>query len=346
MEMSWKLYPISEFMHLRHAWETLNAGNPATPLLGLASVLPALGAFGTGHELVGRYEDDRRLRAMAIFSPTRRGTWSTFQPSQAPLGFWIHDGKDLDWHRIFAELVPCFPGLALAAGITQQDPLLLPRPANVGALRTIDHITTAGIAIRGTYEDYWAARSKNLRSNLRTQVNKLKKLGIETRLERIEKSSDVAAAIESYGLMESTGWKAKAGTAVHPTNRQGLYYRELFERLYANGTGRIYRYWYNDKPVATHLCVQGDDMFIVLKMAYDESVGNDTSPSLLMLREVFEQVFRERAVTRIESYGKLVEWNSKWYDDVRVLYHITGYRWAALPAIRELRQHRRREISP
>lgn len=39
----------------------------------------------------------------------------------------------------------------------------------------------------------------------------------------------VAAALADYGALESAGWKAGTGTAIHPDNAQGRFYRRMLE---------------------------------------------------------------------------------------------------------------------
>lgn len=65
---------------------------------------------------------------------------------------------------------------------------------------------------------------------------------------------DIAQAIADYGLLESAGWKAEGGTAIHPDNAQGRFYRAMLENFCRQGRGRVYRYRFDDKVVAVDLC--------------------------------------------------------------------------------------------
>lgn len=330
--MEWKLYPAAELIAYQERWQSLNRGRRASPLLDLAFLKPALNLFGTGNEVLGIYGGETP-RAMTILNPIGRGKWETFQPSQAPIGAWVHDeGLPLD--RLLAGLLKKLPGFPVVLGITQQDPDLVSRPVDQGCLRTLDYIDTARISITGTFEEYWQGRGKNLRHNMKKQRNNLDKLGIATRLEVIVAPEDVASAISEYGRMESAGWKAQSGTAVHPDNAQGRFYRAMLEEFCRRGTGRIYRYWYNDDVAAMDLCIEGNGAIIILKTTYDESVSNGTSPAFLMRQESFKQLFDEGRLERIEFYGKLMDWHTKWSEEVRTMYHINCYRWPIIPMLR------------
>jgi hypothetical protein len=334
--MTWKLFPASEFENHRDHWQRLNQEAGGPPLLDVAFISPLLQMFGTGKEILACYESDNRLQAMTILAQTGPGTWVTFQPSQAPLGAWIHGSAYINWNQLLSELIRKLPGFPLILGVTQQDPDLLPRPRDDRTLKTLDYVQTARIRIHGKFEDYWNARGKNLRQNMRTQRNNLQKCGVSTRLQVIIAVDDVAQAIVDYGRLESASWKAKIGTAIHPENVQGKFYRAMLEAFCRRNAGRIYRYWYEDKIVAMDLCIEGNGCIIILKTTHDESIGNATSPALLMQQEVFRQLFDEGRLKTIEYYGKVMEWNSRWSDDLRILYHVNEYRWPSLLALRDI----------
>lgn len=336
--MSWKLYPASELRNLSPEWSRLNRGPFGSPLLELAFAQPLLDVFGTGNELLAVYEPGGTVRAMMILAPRGGGVYETFNPSQAPIGLSLHDGSIPDWNAALGALVGKLPGFALAVGVTQQDPDIMPRPPDSGSLMTLDHIQTARTIISGSFDDYWNARGKNLRTNLRKQRNRLEKSGIPTRLEMVEKEEDVAEAVADYGRLESAGWKGKEGTAVHAGNIQGRFYCAMLEAFARQDACRIFRYRYGDRLVASYLAIEGNGSIVILKTAYDEQIGNDTSPAILMRQDVFRQLFSERRLDRIESYGKVVDWNSRWSDEIRTLYHITRYRWPTLLMLRKMRR--------
>lgn len=337
--MNWKLYPIDEFERRQDAWQRLNCDvNSSSPLLNVAFLLPALREFGTGNEILAVYGGGQNPQAMAIIAPNGRlGGWETFQPSQAPIGAWLQDGS-IDLQYLLTTLINKLPGFPLIFGVTQQDPDLLKRPEEQAVLRTLDYIDTAKITIEGSFDDYWQARGKNLRHNMKKQRNSLEKLGIATRLELITRPEEVAQAISDYGRIESASWKAEGGTAIHPDNAQGRFYRAMLEAFCRHGAGRIYRYWYGNEIAAMDLCIEGSGSLIILKTTYDEGVSNGTSPAFLMRQDSFKQIFDDNRVQRIEFYGKLMEWHAKWSEEVRTMYHINYYRWPLLPRLRRLIQ--------
>lgn len=332
--MSWKLHSISEFEDYQDNWQQLNLATSASPLLSLEFVLPLLQVFRNGKEILACYKEKNELQAMAIIRPKNKWEWNTFQPSQAPLGMWIQK-SDADLSYLVSSLVRQLDKYPLILGITQQDPDLIPRLENDNKLRTLDYIKTAKVSLQGSFEDYWADRGKNLRQNMKKQRNKLSKEGILTRLELCTAPADVQQAILEYGKLESAGWKVNQGTAIHPSNDQGQFYRMVLENFCHQDRGRIYKYWFNDQIVAMDLCIEGNDSMIILKTTYDESLGHSFSPAFLMREEMFRQLFAEKKVKRIEFYGRVMDWHTKWSNEVRTLYHVNGYRWSVLPALHD-----------
>ena len=102
------------------------------------------------------------------------------------------------------------------------------------------------------------------------------------------------------------------------------------------GRGRIYRSWFGDKVVAMDLCIHDDEAIVILKTAYDESY-KAVSPSTLMHQDEFQQLFVEQKFKRIEFYGKVMEWHTRWTDNARPVYHANVYRHAVVRRLLDLR---------
>ena len=84
----------------------------------------------------------------------------------------------------------------------------------------------------------------------------------------------------------------RAGTAIHPANAQGKFYRIVFEEFYRQGAGRIYRYWYDDRIVAMDLCIEGNGSIVILKTAYDENIAQHHLTCLIDAAGDFQTVIR------------------------------------------------------
>jgi len=342
--MTWTLHPITRFAEFANQWDALVQNRPGTPFLESAFMQPLLTAFGTGEEWLCLQHSNDKLSAAAIVQRGRSGMWQTFQPSQLPLGAWVSEpGVALE--PACAALIRQLPGLTLGIGVTQLDSQCQARPQDGPKIRTQDYIQTAWVNIEGSFEAYWEARGKNLRQNTRKQRNKLQAENNQTRLECLVTAGDVLKAIEDYGMLESAGWKTADGTAIHPDNAQGKFYRTMLEKFCSMGRARIYRYWFGDKVVAMDLCIHDAEAIVILKTTYDESY-KAVSPSTLMRQDEFQQLFEEQQFKRIEFYGKVMEWHTRWTDNSRALYHANVYRHAIVLRLLDLRASLRKPAAP
>jgi hypothetical protein len=242
--------------------------------------------------------------------------------------------------EILASLLRALPGWPLLFSLTQRDPQLEVRPAPGPRISSDDYIRTAHITLAGSFADFWAARGKNLRNNLKKQRARLEKEGTATRLQASRAPEAMAGAIADYGRLESAGWKAGLGTAVHPDNAQGRFYRSMLEGFARRGGACVYRYHFNEQVVAVDLCIEGHGCVIVLKTTYDESVPASLSPTLLMREECVQQLFDEQRFARLEFYGKVMEWHTRWTEEIRTMYHVNLYRWPGMLPLHNLVRNR------
>jgi hypothetical protein len=85
--------------------------------------------------------------------------------------------------------------------------------------------------------------------------------------------------------------------------------------------------------VATDLCVLDNNTLVILKTTYDETIET-SSPAMLMRQEVFQSIFAEKSIRRIEFYGKVMDWHTKWSDHFRVMYHVNFYPWMFMKTLK------------
>jgi CelD/BcsL family acetyltransferase involved in cellulose biosynthesis len=332
-KMNWSVTPIADWSAHATDWALLNKQLGDLPFFDAHFMTPLIAVFTQGKEVIAVARDDSgEICAMGIFCPAGFGRWQTFQPSQLPLGAWLALPR-ADIAALLAPLVSALPGLNLGVSLTQLDEAVAPRPADAERLQTLDYIRSAWVDVSGSFDDYWAARGKNLRSNMRKQRAKLEADHISVKLETLREPEQVAQAIAEYGQLESTGWKSKAGTAIHPANDQGRFYRAMMESFCQAGRGCIYRYRFDDRVVAMDLCIESADTLVILKTTYDESFRT-LSPAFLMRQEVWTQLFAAGQLKRIEFFGKLMEWHTRWTDQHRALFHLNFYRWRWLLSLR------------
>jgi hypothetical protein len=294
--------------------------------------------------MVATYREAGRPRAVAVMTRRNFFTWQTLQVANAPIGLWNGDPA-LDLERVLGELAARLSPTCAVIGVSQQDPANLPRPKASRRLATFDYIKTARVEFPATFEAYWQSRSKNFRQNVTRQRNRLKREQIDARLECLTAPADMARSVEDYSRLESAGWKAQEGTAVRLDEPQGRFYVKMMTEFAKRGEALVLRYLFAGQVVASDLCLLRDGTLYILKTAYDES-HQGLSPAHLMRVDAFAQAIDAGTVRKVEFYGPVKEWHTRFTEDIRTMYHANFYRLPVLKRLHEARMARHKAAAP
>ena len=228
--------------------------------------------------------------------------------------------------------------------LTRLDPWLTPRQADAAATSQVDYVATAWIDIDGSFDSYWARRGKNLRQNMRKQRSRLASQGVVVDTRVWTAPGDMAAALGRYAALESAGWKGAEGSAVRTDNQQGRFYGALFERAARAGEAIIFEARFDERTVAMNLCLRRAGTLVVLKTSYDEALQS-LSPAFLLHEDMLRSLFDNGTTRRLEYYGRVMEWHTRWTDNQRMLYHFTAFRWPLIASLARWRSARRQRPS-
>tara|TARA_R110001583_G_scaffold143203_1_gene295314 strand:- start:25006 stop:26037 length:1032 start_codon:yes stop_codon:yes gene_type:complete len=333
-DISWVLLPVTDFKQHQEEWDRLNQAGSSSALLSSRFIEPCLSAFSNGSETLALATLGDTVLAMALIQRVGFGRWQTLQPSQAPIGFWL-SGAETDTVALIVSLSQALPGWVLSISITQQDPAILPRPEQTSQLRTLDYISTGRMDIPADFEVYWQSRGKNVRQNINKSKNRLEREGVNIVFDIATDPSEVSDYVVDFGELESAGWKQNSGTAVHIDNEQGRFYIDLLNRFMPDEC-QVWRYYFNDKLVATDLCISAGGVLYILKTTYDES-WKRYSPAFIMHLEGV-RLCSEQGLQAIEFYGPAMDWHKKLTKDLRTMYHITWFSHPLIPKLNHLKQ--------
>ncbi len=332
--MTWEVHSANELERFANEWNELKKESGHKALMHLDFVIPLLKHFGAGKEMLVICKENNAVKAMGILVHKGRGIWETFQPSQSPVGVWMQH-PTMDFNHLLPLLVDALPGIALTLAITQQDADIIPKKESTALVNYLDYIQTARVTVGSSFEEYWGQRGKNLRQNVKKQHNALVKENIAPQLTTISLPEEIPSALKDYAKLESAGWKANNGTAIREDNNQGRFYLDMLTRFAKRGCARIFHYRFNENVVAVDFCIEDNNEIIVLKTTYDESIKS-VSPATLLRHEYFKVIFDEKRISRIEFYGKVMDWHTKWTDEIRNIYHVNCYRWPWLQRLKRL----------
>ncbi len=339
----WQVFnALERFEEVRQQWDQLNHSDANHILLDSRFIAALLRHFASNTVMLA----SKPGACMCLIQRNKIGLWSTFQPSQAPIGLIMGSHAQVGVPAI-KELMASLPGYAIQISILQQDPAYcsLPRTSDSSDVRFMDYIQTSRLKIEGQFEDYWNKRSRNLKHNLDRQARRIGEEGQNIELCCEKDPPQMAGCVNEHGRMESEGWKGKEGTAISSDNTQGRFYRDLMATFASTDEARVYQLKLNGRVIASDLCLSRKGMLIVLKTAYDETIQG-FSPALLMRKKIVERLFAEKEIEVIEFYGKVRTWHLQWTEDVRDMYHVDVFRAPIAATIRDWIKSARQHAEP
>lgn len=325
---------VDELKLSRYEWDQLNQLNENHILLDSRFITYLLEYFGSQKVYLAKYYNGT-VWGICLIEKQYIGKWSTFQPSQSPLGLILLIPSN-NTNRILSGLLKSLPGYPVQLDILQQDPdcSMHPKCTKDKRQRFVDYIQTSRMTIHGCFQDYWERRNRNLKHNLDRQLRNIQRKGQAVELKCIVEPENIAWGIREHGRMESEGWKGKIGTAISDSNPQGRFYRDVMRAFALNEEARIYLLKIDGRIVASDLCLTRNGMMVVLKTAYDESCKG-FSPALLMRKQIMEKIYEEKTIKVVEFYGKVKPWHLQWTDEVRTMYHIEYTRNGAVAYLKQ-----------
>ena len=336
--LKWLITSTTRFGEFTREWDALVQRNGYPPFMQSRFVGPACELFLEGkHRFVLATDEDKPVAA-GILVQLDTWRWSSFQPSQLPMGAWL-TAREQPLDDLLAALGRSLPGVPVMLSITQQDPLAVVRPERSPRLDTIDYIATACVDIGGSFEEFWEARGKNLKQNLRKQRRKIEGEGRKLTFEAATTKDRVAAMLIDFGALESRGWKSKDGTAIAPDNAQGRFYARVLESFAETNEAFCCALKLDGAPIAVDLCIRDAESMVILKTTYDETM-KALSPGQLLHLDTFRQLFSLPGLKRVEFFGRVMEWHTRWTEQSRTLYHANFYRWPWLQTLHRLRRSR------
>jgi CelD/BcsL family acetyltransferase involved in cellulose biosynthesis len=335
--LDWQLHTLAPAQGLgphRDAWDGLNQR-----LMGGHGMLDGLFVdallrhFGDNGALLACASRSGQPVAMLLLNPRTRGlgVWSSFLPSQTQIGPSLMPAG-LDLRGLFATL----PGYASELDLLCNDPRfgdLRELPAR--PVQSLPHALTMNVSLKGTFDDYWAQRPRKLIQNMRRYLRRLQSEAGAERLEVITDPGAIAAAVERYAVLESSGWKGREGTAVSSDNPQGRFYAEVMQELATRGEALVYELWQGENLLASRMLLLRGGMAMMLKTAFDEQFERFAPGRILLLRTL-EDLFTRAPGSVVEFYTNADTDLLAWSTSQRWINHVSVYRHSGLPAFYSL----------
>jgi CelD/BcsL family acetyltransferase involved in cellulose biosynthesis len=333
MSASWTITAFDpDSPTVARAWNALVERSRGSPVQRAELLFAAARHYAAGRLRLATMHRGGSIGAMALVD-AHPLLPEVFVASQTPLGAWVQAPGE-DFVALARALLARLP-FALRLGVPQLDPRHAAPPAageQFATVALLPYIRTPWLAIEGDFATYWASRGRNLRANLRKQRERLAARGEGLRIEVLREPADMARGVADYAALEARGWKAGEGTALVPGQAQARFYADALERLAAAGVAEVWRGLVGERIVACELCVRERGEFAILKTTYDETMA-PLSPAALMRLEMFERLHADGDVRRVEFYGPIKEWHTRWSHDTRDVYHANVHAGRAAAAL-------------
>lgn len=320
----WTIEPIEGGLG-RHAaeWDALNwRAFGQHPLLTSMFVNGLLEKFGEGREYLCVQAESGQIQAMCILQRKSALVWTSFLPSQAPLAPTLMPNG-----AMAPSLLQSLPRTVAQLDLLCNDPQL----GGITSSRQppthrVNHALTIKVDLVGTFDAYWASRSKQLRANFRRYEKRLLADGLAERLICITEPAQMEAAVGRYANLEGAGWKGQNGTALGSSPSQLEFYCDLMARAAESGNAVVHELWFGDQLAASRLVLSQEDTMVILKTSYDERLAS-YAPGRMLLRRVIDHAFSAKPGGVLEFYTNANADQLTWATAQRWIQHASYYRW-------------------
>jgi CelD/BcsL family acetyltransferase involved in cellulose biosynthesis len=143
------------------------------------------------------------------------------------------------------------------------------------------------------------AVSAGRRKELRRQRRRLEDLA-PVSFVQASSPDDVGAALKDFLVLEASGWKGAAGTAIVNDPAVKAFVENAVVGLAADGHARVDRMLLDGRAIATTVTLQSGNTAWCWKIAYSEGVAR-FSPGVQLICELTERLMIEPGVAQVDS---------------------------------------------
>lgn len=346
--MTVRLSPLAEVSsRFWEDWDTLNTdyGN-RHPLLQARMVRLLTEHFPSGLDVLSIMQDGSPAALMLVKKPAKKLTKAPrliragYLPAQSQIALaQVHP----DCVNLSQKLFQALPLTSQRFDLLFVDSLHQSRLAEAEGAERSTRALDMAISLNGDFEDYWNTRPKTLKKNISRYKNRVKREIGDLRFEVVRDPETVLTAVDRYGILESEGWKGANGTALHPDNKQGRFYRALLHEYATTDEAIVFELYHQDRLVASRLTVHNARMLVILKTTFSEDYKRHAVGRLLLYK-VIEHLFAEGNMEQIAFYTNATPEQLEWATESRPTYNISFYRYPCLARASRFLRHPRESL--
>ena len=178
------------------------------------------------------------------------------------------------------------------------------------------------IDLTGNWEQYFNGLRGHFRRNLRRRLRNAEKEFGRVEYREFDGNEEQLEAFVLQGLeLEASGWKGKQGSAILNNAQVKQFYFEMARSFFQKGQLHLGAVYFGERMVAFNFSIIYDNIFYLLKVAYDETVAK-FSPGQIMVYFLLQKLF-EQKVKRFDFLGPSMPWKLEWTNSFN--QHFTLY---------------------
>ncbi|WP_313952275.1 GNAT family N-acetyltransferase [Accumulibacter sp.] len=327
--MAWEIHLAkTAFSDFTDDWDRLNARlYDRHPFADSRFVGALLDHFGDGSERLCVHRNDGGISGALILCPAGVGRWSQFSPPQRQIAAIL-----LDDVRLLESLLCALPRPAWTIELHAIDPRYSPDFSRLTLpLIFQPHARTIGVRQWTNFSDYWQQRPRNREKNIRRYLGRAGSEFGPTRLSKLANAPDLNAGLKRFGVLETAGWKGKAGAAISSDNQQGAFYGDILRRFASTSQAAIYELHIGDHLASSRLVLINNHITIILKTTYDKSLAR-FAPCRPLRYRLIEEQFALPAKRTMEFDTNATSDQKEWATFARTIHNIQLFRNPAIAA--------------
>jgi CelD/BcsL family acetyltransferase involved in cellulose biosynthesis len=165
--------------------------------------------------------------------------------------------------------------------------------------------------VQGTWEDYEQELSNSLLRDMRKSRRALEREGKVT-VDVIRGGECLDDCLREAFIVEASGWKGAAGTAIQSDPRTQRFYTAIGRWAAETGSLRLFMLRVDRRPLAMCFALQTHGICHLLKAGYDPAYGR-YSPGKLLMHAMIKECFRS-GLSRIEFNGDAEPYKLSWTE--------------------------------
>ena len=171
---------------------------------------------------------------------------------------------------------------------------------------------TGIIDVRGDWDSYFAARSRNHRRQMRVVHNRaLKERNLRLQLVANPPLAEIEPLLQRGFEVEDRSWKGQGGSSTLRSPGAFAFFVEQAKLLSQSGHLLLAFLNLDETTIAFEYGWQSKDVYHSLKVGYDESYQR-LSPGQLLRYLMMEKLFEQGEIAQVDYLGPLSEATGKW----------------------------------